>query len=204
MFTEFITPVLQYSSTPTIHWNSEMIQRIILYVIFNLALTSGLWAQVFKTQQEALKQAFPEKATITRKVIFLNDKQVKEIEKLAKTRVESKIVTYYVGSKADSILGYAFFDTRVVRTKPAMYMVVVNPDSSVKYVEILAFYEPFDYLPRKNWFKLFNHKSLSPGLWPNRGIHAITGATLSVRALTLGVRKILAIFQIAVAKEEQN
>ncbi|NIR49221.1 FMN-binding protein [candidate division KSB1 bacterium] len=176
-----------------------------VFVVFvNVLFCAALQAQVFKTQQEVLTQAFPEETTITRKVLFLKDEQVEKIQDLAKTKVESKIITYYVGSKADSILGYVFFETQVVRTKPTTFVVIINPDSTVRSVEILAFYEPLDYLPTDNWFELFESNSLNPDLWPRRDIHAITGATLSVRALTFGVRKILSIFQITVVKEETN
>jgi hypothetical protein len=79
-------------------------------------------------------------------------------------------------------------------------MVVINPDSTVRYAEILAFYEPLDYLPAPNWLELFRSKPLKDNLWPRRDIHNITGATLTVQALTQGVRKMLAIFQVAVPK----
>jgi Na+-translocating ferredoxin:NAD+ oxidoreductase RnfG subunit len=176
---------------------------LLLFVV-KLSVLSSSYAQVFKTKDEALRQAFPEQDSVARKVLFLTTKQVAEIQKLAKAKVESKIVTYYVASKADSVLGYAFFETDIVRTKPATFVVVVNPDGTVKYIEILAFYEPADYLPTNNWLDLFKEKQLNENLWPKRGIHNITGATLTVRALTMGVRKTLAIFEMAVPKEESK
>ncbi|MFQ5674562.1 MAG: FMN-binding protein [bacterium] len=156
-------------------------------------------SQVFKTQELALKQAFPGDSVVQRRVLFLTDKQVSEIEKLAKTTVESKIVTYYEGARNNSTLGYAFFETNIVRTKPETFLVLLTPAGTVKKVEMLAFYEPMDYFPTANWFKLFKGKRLNDTLWPKRGIHNITGATLTVRAVTKGVRTILAIYQIAIS-----
>lgn len=184
-------------------WINKTLVFLLLFIL-KLLIFSSSYAQVFKTKNEALLQAFPEKDSVARKVLFLTEKQVEEIQKLAKAKLESKIITYYVGSTADSVLGYAFFETSIVRTKPATFMVVVNPDGKVKYIEILAFYEPADYLPTNNWYNLFKEKQLNEDLWPKRGIHNITGATLSVRAITLGVRKILAIFEIAISKEESK
>ncbi len=182
---------------------TKTLRFIFILFVKMSALTSG-YGQVFKTQKQALQQAFSESDSITRKVLFLTDDQVEKIQKLARARVESKIVTYYVGSRADSVLGYAFFETNIVRTKPATFMVVVNPDSTIKYIDILAFYEPMDYFPTSNWLDLFKNRILNPNLWPKRDIHNITGATLTVRAITQGVRKILAIFEVAVPKEESR
>ena len=75
-------------------------------------------------------------------------------------------------------------------------MVVVNPDGSVEAMKVLAFFEPADYLPVKKWFDLFIGKKLSPDLWPGREIHAVTGATMSVRAFTASTRRALAVFAL--------
>lgn len=180
-------------------------KQIICYLIFFVALPAASvgQGQVFKTQREALEKAFPDSSVISRRVLFLTDKQVQEIEKLARAKVESKMVAYYVGSKADTICGYAFFASKVVRTRPATFMVLLKPNGTVRYVEILAFQEPLDYIPTAKWLDLFKAKELNDALWPSRDIHAITGATLTVRAFTQGVRNILAIYQVAIRKESE-
>ncbi len=183
--------------------NGILFFGIICTTLFTLAIQSS-HAQVFKTQQKALQEAFPNSDSIERKTLFLTDEQVNQIQRLAKAKLESKIVTFYVGEKADSITGYAFFETNIVRTKPETFMVVSDKKARVKYVEVLAFYEPLDYLPTSNWFALFADKILSDKLWPKRDIHNITGATLSVQAITRGVRKMLAIYEVAIAKGKLN
>ncbi len=161
-------------------------------------------SQLFKSQQAALAEAFAKSDTVIRKVVFLTDKQVQTIEREAKAKVESKIVTYYQGLSADSTTGTALFEKNIVRTKPETFMAVVNPDGSVRYVEMLAFHEPAEYLPTSRWFALFKGKFLDERLWPKRGIHGITGATLTVRAITQGVRKSLAIYKVAIATENDH
>jgi hypothetical protein len=167
-----------------------------------MIVSSPTPAQVFSTQQQALERAFPKPQAIERLTVFLDDKQVESIQKLARAKLESKIVTYYRGKENNRVTGFAFFATDVVRTKSATYMAVINPDSTVRLVEILAFYEPMDYFPMSRWLDLFRRKPLNDDLWPRCGIHNITGATLTTQALTLGVRKMLAIFQVAVPKND--
>ena len=176
----------------------------ICLVFFSLVGFSLSHGQVFKTQSDVLQEAFPRNSRVERKVIFLTDEQITNIEKRAKAKLETKLITYYVGSVDDSTIGYAFFETNVVRTKPETFVVILKPDGSIKSVEILAFYEPLDYLPTPRWLRLFNDKILSDSLWPKRDIHNITGATLTVQAITQGVRKTLAIYGIITTKEGLN
>ena len=173
-------------------------------LIFPVAIlaAANLQAQVFKTKDVALREAFAGCDTIVRKVVFLTDDQVMAIEKDARSKVESKVVAYYVGHKGDTTVALAFFETTNVRTKPATFMVLVRPDATIEHVEMMAFYEPFDYLPAERWLRLFQEKVLDDNLWPQRGIHGITGATLTVRAITKGVRKILATYQIAIQRRK--
>lgn len=148
-----------------------------------------------------MRLAFPQADSIERQTLFLTEGQLAEIQKQARAKVESKIVIYYRAAKAEKIAGYAFFETTTVRTKPATIMAVINPDSTLRVVEILSFYEPQDYLPAPRWLALFRGRILNDGLWPKRDIHHISGATLTVQAITLAVRRLLATFIIAVPKE---
>ncbi|MBI4418926.1 MAG: FMN-binding protein [Ignavibacteriales bacterium] len=157
-------------------------------------------AQVYLTKNAALEQYFSG-SSVERRTLFLTNEQVSAIQTAAKARVPSRVVTYYVGKNANGTSGYAFFDTHVVRTMPATIMIVVNPDSTVRAVEVLAFYEPEDYRPPARWLHLFDGKTLRSDLWLKRGIQNIVGATLSAQSITDAVRLTLALYQTAVPKE---
>jgi Na+-translocating ferredoxin:NAD+ oxidoreductase RnfG subunit len=178
----------------------QHVRFIVLLQFCALAATAAS-AQVLLTRDEALKQVFPSAKSIERKTVFLTDEQVKQIEIKGKAKVDSKVLTYYVGISDSGTLGYAFFETHTVRTMPATYLVVIAPDGSLRHVEILAFYEPEDYLPSKKWLNQFSRKTLDNDLWLKRGIRNISGATLSAQAIVDGTRRILATYQIAVTKE---
>ena len=176
----------------------------ILILILTLSIII-LWcspseAKVYLTKDDALKMAFPD-AEIERKTLFLTDEDIKKIESISKTRLESKLFTYYIARRKEEILGYTVFGSHIVRTKPEVYMVVINPDGRLNHIKILAFYEPEEYLPPKKWFEQFNGKVLDDNLWIKRGISAVTGATLSANGITQEVRKALAVFQIMILKK---
>ena len=154
---------------------------------------------LFLTKDDALKLYFPD-AQIERKTEYLSPEQKTAVKQKAHAPMEARVVTYYVARKNNVVIGYAFFETVTVRTKDATYMVAVNPDATVRGVEILAFYEPPDYKPIPKWFGQFYKKGLDDDLNLRSGIRNIAGATLSAQALSDGVRRILSIYSLIVAK----
>ena len=156
-------------------------------------------ARVFYSKQEALRVAFPEADTVDKQIFFLTDEQVKRVEGLARSRLESKLATFYIGKTDGEITGYAMIDIHTVRTLPEALMVVLSPTGEVVSTVVLAFYEPPEYLSSDRWLKQFDQKALTPDLWMGRDIAAITGATLSVHAVTRAVRRILALYQVLIA-----
>lgn len=149
------------------------------------------------TQPQALAQAFPG-ARIERKSLFLTNPQVEAIQQRARAKVATKIVAAYVAWRGDSVQGVAFFDTRVVRTMPAVLMIAVAPDTSVSRVDVLAFHEPPDYLPTPRWLGIFGGRRLDETLRPGRSIRYLSGATLTTRSVVDATRLALATYEIAV------
>lgn len=174
------------------------IKTIIATLLFSVLLAGPAMGKVYLTRDDALQQVFAGAKNVERKNLFLTDENVKQIEALSKTKLDSKLFTYYEATDGKGSIGYAVFGSHVVRTKPEVYMVVVNPDGSLKHVEILAFYEPEEHLPPKRWFEQFTGKLLDENLWPRRGIKAVSGATLSANAITQEVRKVLAVFEVMI------
>ena len=160
-----------------------------------VSLAAPAHAAVYLKQGEALALAFPG-ATTERRTAYLSDEQTRAVQNRAQARLSTRVVTYYSAFTGDTLAGVAFFDTRTVRTMPASFMVVVAPDTTVRRVEVLTFYEPEDYRPPARWLGLFGGKHLDGSLWPRRSIHNLGGATLTARAITESVRLALALFAV--------
>ena len=76
-------------------------------------------------------------------------------------------------------------------------MFVINLDGTLRQTEILAFFEPPDYQPGKNWIELFEGKSSEDSLKVGKDIPNITGATITANSLAGATRRILAVFKVA-------
>jgi hypothetical protein len=155
-------------------------------------------AKVFLAKDEALALAFPGNERIEERVVILSDEQKAEVEKRARAPLESQLWTIYVGWKDGAVQGYAVIDSHNVRTLPETFMVVIEPNGTLRRVEVLAFHEPPEYLPTDRWIAQFPGKKLDDDLKLGAGIQGITGATLSAQAMTAGVRRALAIIAVAV------
>jgi hypothetical protein len=150
------------------------------------------------TQTQALALAFPA-ARVERLSFVLSPGEKADVERRARTRLGSSVVAAYVGWRGDTLAGTAFFDGRIVRTMPGVFMVVVAPDSSVARVDVLAFHEPTDYLPPARWLGRLASRRLEPQRQREGGVEGgitrLAGATLSARAVTESTRLALALYE---------
>jgi hypothetical protein len=149
-------------------------------------------AEVALGEKEALARAFSG-ADVARRTLYLTNEQIKSVEKAARSKLPSAVVTVFEARSAGALVGRALLDTHVVRTMPETVLVVVAPDGTLAKALVLRFGEPPDYMPREGWLRTLEGKRLDDDLWPDRGIRRVTGSTLTVQALTEAIRRCLAI-----------
>ena len=183
-------------------WESELsssrIAAVVGVIFAALCLAGTAHAKVFYSRSEALKLAFPDADRVEDESILIGDEQASRIEQLAKSRLESRLVRIYRGYKASELLGYAFIDVHTVRTLPEAFLVALTPDGAIRTVRVLAFHEPLEYMPPERWYRQFDQKTPADPLRLGGDVHGIVGATLSSRATTEGVRRVLALYQVVV------
>jgi FMN-binding domain len=155
--------------------------------------------RVFMTQEQALAAAFPPPAAVERRTLYLTETQAAQAARRAGVPVEVRVVPYYVGHRDQRIVGYAYFDTHLVRTLPETILVLVSPAGRIVRIDILSFDEPEDYMLSERWLQQFPEKHLDDDLSLQRGIRAMSGATLSARAVTAAARRVLALHDLFVA-----
>jgi FMN-binding protein len=173
-------------------------RAIPLLLLLLMFPAGGASARVYLTVQQALDAVFPSPAKVERRTLYLDDEQARRAAESAGGPVDARVVPYYVGASAGRVLGYAYFDTHLVRTLPETILVLVGPDATIRRIDILSFDEPEDYLPSKRWLEQFPGRGAAD-LGARQGIHALTGATLSSRAITQAAKRVLALHLLFVA-----
>ncbi len=85
-----------------------------------------------------------------------------------------------------------------VRTLRETLMIVVDPEGKIARVEVLAFGEPAEYMPRAKWYAGLVGRGLddSLSLKKKKGVPKVTGATLTVRATLEASPRTLALHQV--------
>jgi hypothetical protein len=163
--------------------------------LLGAATARPAFAKVFLTVGEALQLAFPG-CEVARHTAYLTPEQLRKARELAGAEIPSALVTSYGATRGGRPAGTAYFDTHRVRTLPETLMVVVDPQGKVARVEVISFREPEEYLPRGAWYEQFQGEALDRDLQLKRDIHPVTGATLTARATTNAVRRVLALHRV--------
>jgi hypothetical protein len=176
-----------------------MMKRRVVALLAGALMLPGapVRADVILTEKAALERAFPGQQP-ARRTLYLTAEQTAAVQKAARSRMPSAVVTVWEARAGDAVTGRAYLDTHVVRTMPETVMAVVDPAGGLRMALVLQFGEPPDYLPRERWLTTLSGKALDDELWPGRGVHRVTGATLTVQALTEAVRRCLAVDAIVV------
>jgi uncharacterized protein with FMN-binding domain len=142
------------------------------------------------SQKHALALAF-QGGSPERRTAFLTHEQALRAEKAAQSKLESQVWTYYTDGSTT-----AYFESHPVRTMNETIMVVVGGDARIRFVEILSFAEPDDFLASKRWLDQLREKPLDEDLALRRGLRNIAGATLTAEAVSRSVRRVLAVHQV--------
>ena len=173
---------------------------VALGVCLSLGAPRRAFSEVMLREADALARAFPgEKAE--RHTLYLKPDQVAAIERAARSKLPSAVITAFETRNGQGVTGRAVLDTHVVRTMPETVLTVVEPDGRLRMALVLQFGEPPDYLPRDGWLKTLETRPLDDDLWPGRGVRRVTGATLTVQALTEAVRRGLAIDRLVLREQ---
>ena len=169
---------------------------LLFLIVYTLLSPNPLQAKEFKRPEQALSQIYPGSQIEVRN-ITLTREQVEEVQRISGVKLESRLASWYIVRKGGQIIAYGYADIHRVRTHPEVVLYTITPDGRLDVVEVLAFYEPLEYMPEDQWLRLFAGKQLSKDpIRLRRDIPNITGSTLTARAITDNARKVLAMWQI--------
>ncbi len=153
------------------------------------------------TREEALAAVYPG-ATIRGEQVFLTREQLRRAEAIAGVEIPSALVARYVAVTNRRVVGRAYVDTHVVRTKVETLLVSLDEAGRVRRVDVTAFLEPPEYRAPEAWLGQYRGRALDDDLRLQRAIRPLAGATLTARAATEAVRRVLAIDRVLEGRGE--
>jgi len=147
-------------------------------------------AEVFLTEEEALKLIFPSSERIRKDFIRLTDEKKSQIEERIGWKFPEESFEVYIGETGTKIDGYALIQNTIGKHKPMTYMVGIDDRGRVSDVELLVFREARGSEVRTKRFNYqYEGKTCLDPVRINKDIINISGATMSVRSMSAGVKR---------------
>jgi hypothetical protein len=166
-------------------------------LLLALLLPLLLAASVYHSDEQALALVFPDATRVAVRSVLLDDAQRAEISRLVGYPIRERTVVQHEGWRGDQLLGRAYILEEIGKTLPFRFLVAIRPDGSVDQVLLLAYREPRGFEIERDAFRQqYRGKSLADPIRRGADIRNVSGATLSVDALSRGVRRALAIDQV--------
>jgi Na+-translocating ferredoxin:NAD+ oxidoreductase RnfG subunit len=157
------------------------------------AISTSVYATSYFTVEQAQQAIFPGEKLATA-FVTLSDEQLLQIKKLSDGNVNGKEIKAWKAAGG----GWFFVDEVLGKHEQITYALALNADGSIRKIEIMDYRESRGYEIRTpGWRKQFVGKTIRDPLQLNQDIGNISGATLSCKHITDGVKRLLAIYVVA-------
>lgn len=172
--------------------------RRFLLIAVATALTLGSAnAERYLTIAQAQKLCFPNATRFEEKTLRYTAEQARAIEKRTGARMPTRSNRAWLAHGPDGLAGVLFLDHVIGKHEFIDYVVAIAPDGAVRQIEILEYRESYGGEIRgAKWRAQFRGKTSSAALKLNGDIYNISGATMSCRHVTEGVKRVLASFEV--------
>jgi Na+-translocating ferredoxin:NAD+ oxidoreductase subunit G len=142
-------------------------------------------AAQYMTVEQARALIFPTADEYIQKPVHLSKEQMQEVEKLSG-----------VAMSKGKMIGWFFVDQVIGKHELITYALGIDPTGSVSQLQIIEYLEVYGSQVRYlNWRDQFVGKTVKSPLQIDSDIANISGATLSARHLTDGIRRLLFVHQ---------
>ena len=149
--------------------------------------------QVFLTPEQARAGAFPQAGHFDERMIAVSPMLETKLRERGLLPFAGDSVAVYIAHDSTGVpVGYATIGEEIGKYRPLTFLVATNLQLQVTSVAILVYRESRGgEVRRQRFLRQYRGKDGEDPIRINRDIINITGATLSVRALNVGVRKSL-------------
>ena len=150
--------------------------------------------EVYLTEEQALKILFPQSQQVRVEELRPTSEQKVRIQERIGWKFPEDSFRAFKAESNGKIDGYAVIQETIGKHRPITYIVGVTPDGRVSDVEILVYRESKGGEVRiKRFNSQYEGKTVQDPIRINRDIINITGATMSVRSVSAGVKRALVL-----------
>jgi len=157
-------------------------------------IAPSAYATQYLSVEQAQQLIFPGASFAPPELLHISDEQRREIESRTQVSVRTR------EQRVWRVSGGSFFivDEVIGKHEFITYATGLNADGSLRQIEILDYRESYGYEVRTPaWRRQFVGKRAGDRLKLDDDIKNISGATLSCRHITDGVKRLLAFYEVA-------
>lgn len=168
---------------------------------------AGLAGEIYLTSEEAPRHVFPDADSLSLEEVVLTPRRRERLaDRLGgEVTLWNEVVPFYRVWKGGVLIGYAMILEEIGKTRPITFIVGITSDLKVREVAVMAYQEPRGGEVRmRRFLRQYEGKALQDPIRPFKDIVNITGATLSVRAVSRGVREALALAELLGSGEAER
>ncbi len=158
---------------------------------------------VYHSRSSVLKAFFKTSERVTFERFELGQTQRRDLGRIL-GYLPSSSVTVYVGMSSERIDGYAIIDNELGQHEPITYAVKVGIDGKVAQVAVMVYRESYgEEITHRRFRTQFRGKTSADPIRVGRDISAISGATISAKAMARGVKRSLILIETLILKRER-
>ena len=171
--------------------------RWILPAAIGVTVPLPSYAVQYLTVPAAQKLCFPDCDQFAVAHVKFTSAQMKAIEALSGEKQLLRGQEIWRALQDGKLQGFFIVDYVIGKHLVIDYAVALSPEGTVKQIEILNYRESYGgEIRNPDWRKQFVGKTPRSHFALNNGIANISGATLSSRHITDGVRRVLATYEV--------
>ena len=150
--------------------------------------------EVYFTEEDAAKVMFPDSDNIRKEVLSLTAEQKALVQQRIGWKFPEESFTVYIGETKGKRDGYAIVQNTIGKHRPITYMVGVDAEGECMNFEVLVYREARgNEIATKRFNFQYEGKDVRDPIRINRDIINISGATMSVRSASAGVKRVLVL-----------
>lgn len=151
-------------------------------------------AEVFMSEEDAVRTVLPKSERVRKDILKLTPEKKVQIEERIGWKFPEESFEVYIGETGAKIDGYALVQNTIGKHKPMTYMVGIDSRGQVSDVELLVFRESRgSEIRQKRFNSQYEGKTVLDPVRINKDIINISGATMSVRSMSAGIKRVLVL-----------
>lgn len=148
--------------------------------------------------EEAQQRLFPG-LKLSQKPVLLTDAQRDKMKALSSVREPFKSERVWRTEQGD----WFIVDEVLGKHEMVKYALAINANGTIKGIEIMEYVESYGYeVAEASWRNQFTGKGIDAKLKLNQDIKNVSGATLSCKHVTDGVKRLMVMYDLALRAQQ--